>query len=92
MAILYPDEITYDYLRALYTPYRTALPDPTVLPLEDDIMWNEFIGGPNVAVIDAGLVVHGRPPSASAWSRPGTPGSAAVVLPRLCLRPGGASP
>jgi hypothetical protein len=46
MAILYPDEITYDYLRALYTPYRTALPDPTVLPLEDDIMWNEFIGGP----------------------------------------------
>ena len=35
----------YGYLRALYTPYRNGLPDPTVLPLEDDVMWNVFIGG-----------------------------------------------
>ena len=29
----------------MYTPYRTALPDPTVLPLEADITWNTFLGG-----------------------------------------------
>lgn len=45
MVILYPDELIYSYLRALYTPYRAALPDPTVLPLEGDILWNEFAGG-----------------------------------------------
>ena len=45
MVLLYPDELIYAYLRALYTPYRTALPDPTVLPDEADILWNEFAGG-----------------------------------------------
>jgi hypothetical protein len=45
VTLLYPDEIAYNYLRPLYTPYRDALPDPTVLPLEDDVMWGEFIGG-----------------------------------------------
>ena len=41
----FPDEIFLAYLRPLYTPYRTALPDPTVLPLEDDILWGDFLGG-----------------------------------------------
>lgn len=45
MVILYPDELVYNYIRPLYTPYRTALPDPTVLPAEADILWNEFAGG-----------------------------------------------
>lgn len=45
MVLLYPDELIYNYLRSLYTPYRNALPDPTVLPLETDIMWNFFAGG-----------------------------------------------
>lgn len=43
--LLYPDELIYSYLRSLYTPYRNALGDPTVLPLETDILWNEFAGG-----------------------------------------------
>ena len=41
-----------------------------------------------VAVIDAGLVVHGRPPSASARSRPGTPGSAGRRSAQALLEPG----
>lgn len=45
MVILYPDELIYGYLRALYTPYRAGLGDPTVLPAEADILWNEFAGG-----------------------------------------------
>ena len=45
MAILYPDEIFYTYLKGLYTPYRNSLGDPTVLPAEDAMMWNNFIGG-----------------------------------------------
>ena len=45
MTILYPDELIYGYLRPLYTPYRTTLGDPTVLPAEVDILWNEFAGG-----------------------------------------------
>lgn len=45
MALLYPDEIVYGYLRPLYTPYRTGLGDPTVLPVEDDILWDSFLGG-----------------------------------------------
>ena len=45
MVLLYPDELIYNYLRPLYTPYRTALGDPTVLPLEADVLWNEFAGG-----------------------------------------------
>lgn len=45
MVILYPDELIYGYLRPLYTPYRDALTDPTVLPLEADVLWNEFAGG-----------------------------------------------
>lgn len=44
MVLLYPDELIYGYLRPLYTPYRAALPDPTVLPLEADVLWNEFGG------------------------------------------------
>lgn len=32
-------------MRPLYTPYRSALSDPTVLPLEADVLWNEFAGG-----------------------------------------------
>lgn len=45
MVLLYPDELIYSYLRALYTPYRSALGDPTVLPAEADVLWNEFAGG-----------------------------------------------
>lgn len=45
MVLLYPDELIYSYLRALYTPYRSALGDPTVLPTEADVLWNEFAGG-----------------------------------------------
>lgn len=45
MALLYPDELIYSYLRSLYTPYRNGLGDPTVLPLEADVLWNEFAGG-----------------------------------------------
>lgn len=45
MVILYPDELIYAYLRAAYTPYRAGLGDPTVLPLEADVLWNEFAGG-----------------------------------------------
>ena len=43
--LLYPDEIIYGYLKSLYTPYRNSLGDPTVLPLEADVMWNFFAGG-----------------------------------------------
>ena len=43
--MLYPDELIYAYLKPLYTPYRAALGDPTVLPLEADVMWNFFAGG-----------------------------------------------
>lgn len=53
MVLLYPDELIYAYLRPLYTPYRTALPDPTVLPAEVDVLWNEFAGG----IKDTALVV-----------------------------------
>jgi len=45
MVLLYPDELIYVYLRSLYTSYRAGLPDPTVLPLEADVLWNEFAGG-----------------------------------------------
>lgn len=45
MTILYPDELLLAYLRPLYTPYRNALPDPTVLPLEADVLWGDFAGG-----------------------------------------------
>lgn len=45
MVMLYPDELLMAYLRPLYTPYRAALPDPTVLPLEADVLWGEFAGG-----------------------------------------------
>jgi hypothetical protein len=45
MVLLYPDELLYGYLRPLYTPYRAGLGDPTVLPLEADVMWNFFAGG-----------------------------------------------
>lgn len=53
MGILYPDELIHNYLRPLYTPYRSALGDPTVLPLEADVLWNFFAGG----VKDTSLVV-----------------------------------
>ena len=46
----------------------------------------------STAVIEAGRVVQGRPPSATAVARPGTPASSAAVVPRLCLRPGGSTP
>lgn len=45
MPILYPDELLMAYLRPLYTPYRNGLPDPTVLPLEADVLWGFFAGG-----------------------------------------------
>ena len=45
MVLLYPDELLMGYLRPLYTPYRNALPDPTVLPLETDVLWGDFAGG-----------------------------------------------
>lgn len=45
MTILFPDELLLGYLRPLYTPYRNALGDPTVLPLETDVLWGEFAGG-----------------------------------------------
>src|SRR6476660_3111582 len=45
MVLLYPDELIYTYLRSLYTTYRNGLGDPTVLPLEADVLWNEFAGG-----------------------------------------------
>ena len=45
MVILYPDEVAYSYLRSAYTPYRNALPDPTVLPDETDVLWNSYLSG-----------------------------------------------
>lgn len=39
------DDTIHDWLKSLYTPYRTALPDPTVLPLETDIDWDTYWAG-----------------------------------------------
>src|SRR5215831_3961920 len=43
--MLYPDEIFSAYIRPKYEPYRLALPDPTVLPPDADIIWDTFLGG-----------------------------------------------
>lgn len=34
------DDAIHDWLKSQYAPYRAALPDPTVLPLEDEIDWD----------------------------------------------------
>lgn len=49
----YPDtdDIIHDWLKSLYTPYRTALPDPTVLPAEEEITWDSYWGGTNTTSV-----------------------------------------
>lgn len=49
--MLFPDSIFSQYIRPKYTPYRLALPDPSVLPLEEDIIWDSFLGGIKDAAI-----------------------------------------
>jgi hypothetical protein len=44
-----PDDTLGTWFRSLYTTYRNALTDPTVLPLETEIDWDEFWAGLNVA-------------------------------------------
>lgn len=39
-----PDEIIFTFLRSRYEPYRVALPDPTVMPSEDEILWDSYFG------------------------------------------------
>jgi hypothetical protein len=40
-----PDDAIHDWLKTKYTPYRNALGDPTVLPVEDDVEWDTFWSG-----------------------------------------------
>jgi hypothetical protein len=35
-----PDDAIHDWLKSLYTPYRNALVDPTVMPEETKILWD----------------------------------------------------
>lgn len=39
-----PDEIVYTFLRTRYEAYRLALPDPTVMPTELQILWDSYYG------------------------------------------------
>lgn len=39
------DDVISDWIKSLYTPYRTALTDPTVLPTEDMIDWDAYWAG-----------------------------------------------
>lgn len=41
-----PDDTLGDWFRSLYTPWRNNIqPDPTIVPEENDIDWDEFWGG-----------------------------------------------
>jgi hypothetical protein len=71
MPLLYTDEIIYGYLKPKYAPYRAALVDPTVLPLEADVLWNEwFTGG---GITDTSFIVveefQDVRPSNLGWSK-----------------------
>jgi hypothetical protein len=37
----YPEDIIYDFLKSQYVTYRSSLSDPTVLPVDTDILWGE---------------------------------------------------
>ena len=42
-----PDDTIHDWLKSLYTPYRNALTDPSVIPLETEIDWDSYWAGFN---------------------------------------------
>lgn len=44
-----PDDVIHDYLKSIYTTYRNALTDPTILPLETAIDWDSYWAGLNTA-------------------------------------------
>jgi len=80
---------------ALYATTRKFLDDLGLRTLEELPPLEEIAKTLQLerpAVTDAGRVVHGRPPSARVLARPGTPGSTAAVVPRLCFRPAGSTP
>ena len=39
MASTQPEDVIYDFLQSQYTTYRNSLSDPTVLPVDTDILW-----------------------------------------------------
>jgi hypothetical protein len=47
--LLYPDsdDTLGDWFKSLYTPYRNSLVDPSIIPLEAEIDWDEFWAGFN---------------------------------------------
>jgi hypothetical protein len=42
-----PDDTLGDWFKSLYTPWRNSLVDPSIVPLETEIDWDEFWGGMN---------------------------------------------
>lgn len=43
------DDVVHDWLKSLYTAYRNALVDPSVMPDIDAIDWDSFWSGMNAA-------------------------------------------